>query len=93
MAISGKTTSSTTPICRMLRPVSASGAKILGVDFAPGADDGPFGGSRGAFHEWGVIAIRDQTPTPDQHVAAARRFGAINLNRFFTPVEGTALSA
>ena len=72
-----------------IRPISESlGAEILGVDFAAGIDDGTFARIREAFHEHGVIVIRDQTLTPDQHLAAARRFGAINVNRFFTPVAG-----
>ena len=72
-----------------IHPISeALGAEIFGVDFAAGVDDGTFARIREAFHEHGVIVIRDQTLTPDQHVAAARRFGAINVNRFFTPVAG-----
>ena len=72
-----------------IRPISgALGAEILGVDFSAGVDDAAFARVRGAFHERGVIVIRDQTLTPEQHVATARRFGAINVNRFFTPVEG-----
>ena len=72
-----------------IRPISeALGAEIIGVDFAAGVDDGTFARIREAFHEHGVIVVRDQTLTPDQHLAAARRFGAINFNRFFTPVAG-----
>lgn len=37
---------------------------------------------------FGVVVLRDQTLTPAQHIAAARQFGAININRFFTPVPG-----
>ena len=70
-----------------IRPISgALGAEIFGVDFAAGVDDETFGRIRGTFHEHGVIVIRDQDLTPEQHLAAARRFG--NVNRFFTPVDG-----
>jgi taurine dioxygenase len=72
-----------------IRPISgALGAEIFGVDFAAGVDDETFGRIRGTFHEHGVIVIRDQDLTPEQHLAAARRFGKVNVNRFFTPVDG-----
>ena len=72
-----------------IRPISgALGAEIFGVDFAAGVDDETFGRIRGTFHEHGVIVIRDQDLTPEQHLAAARRFGKVNVNRFFAPVDG-----
>ena len=72
-----------------IRPISgALGAEIFGVDFAAGVDDETFGRIRGTFLEHGVIVIRDQDLTPEQHLAAARRFGEVNVNRFFTPVDG-----
>ena len=71
------------------RPMSgALGAEIRGVDLANGADDGTFDRIRAAFLEHGVIVIRDQDLAPEQHLAFARRFGPINVNRFFTPVDG-----
>ena len=72
-----------------IRPISgALGAEIFGVDFAAGVDGETFGRIRGTFLEHGIIVIRDQDLTPEQHLAAARRFGRINVNRFFTPVDG-----
>ena len=72
-----------------IRPISgALGAEILGVDLAAGVDEGTFDRIRATFREHGVIVIRDQNLTPEQHLAAARRFGKINVNRFFTPVDG-----
>ena len=72
-----------------IRPISgALGAEIFGVDFAAGVDDETFDRIRGTFLEHGVIVIRDQDLTPQQHLAAARRFGEVNVNRFFTPVDG-----
>ena len=72
-----------------IRPISgALGAEILGVDFAAGVDDETFDRIRTTFLAHGVIVIRDQDLTPEQHVVAARRFGRINVNRFFTPVDG-----
>jgi taurine dioxygenase len=38
---------------------------------------------KGALAEHGVIFFRDQVMTPDQHIAFARNFGPININRFF----------
>ena len=72
-----------------VRPISgALGAEILGVDLAAGLDDDTFDRLRSTFFDYGVIVIRDQDLTPDQHLAAARRFGKIDINRFFTPVDG-----
>ena len=72
-----------------IRPISgALGAEILGVDFAAGVDDETFDRIRTTFLAHGVIVIRDQDLTPEQHVAVARRFGRINVNRFFTAVDG-----
>ena len=72
-----------------IRPISgALGAEILGVDLAAGIDDETFARIRGTFLERGVIVIRDQCLTPEQHLAVARRFGPINVNRFFAAVDG-----
>ena len=72
-----------------IRPISgALGAEIFGVDLAAGVNDETFDRIRGAFLDHGVIVVRDQNLTPEQHLAAARRFGKINVNRFFTPVDG-----
>lgn len=65
----------------------AIGAEIRGVDLAR-LDDATFAEIRQAFHDHGVIFFRDQDITPEQHIAVARRFGPINVNRFFTPVPG-----
>lgn len=72
-----------------VRPLAGGlGAEVLGVDLrAPlSADDR----SRidAAFADHGVIFFREQDLTPEQHVAFARHFGPINVNRFFTPVPG-----
>jgi taurine dioxygenase len=67
-----------------IKPVSgAVGAEILGVDLsAPLADD-TLAAIRGTLAERGVVFFREQTLTPPQHIALARRFGDVNVNRFF----------
>ena len=67
---------------------AAVGAEIHGVDLAGELSNEQFSEVRDAFHEHGVIFFRDQELSPEQHLAFARRFGAVNINRFFTPVDG-----
>ncbi len=40
-----------------------------------------------AFTDFEVIFIRGQQLTPEQHIAFAERWGKIDINRFFTPVD------
>ena len=64
-----------------IRPLTGTvGAEILGADVRR---DGDFAPIRQAFIDHGVIVIRDQVLTPDNHLAFARRWGEINVNRFF----------
>ncbi len=77
-----------------VRPLSAAlGAEIAGVDVGAGPGEARFAEIRRAFGEFGVIFFRDQQLSPEQHVAFAERWGAINVNRFFTPVEGYPMIA
>ncbi len=72
-----------------VRPLGgALGAEIHGVDTAGEIGEAQFAELRRAFDEFGVIFFRDQSLTPEQHIAFARRWGAINVNRFFQPVAG-----
>jgi taurine dioxygenase len=69
-------------------PLSLSvGAEISGVNLADLSDE-QFAEIREASNQFGVIFFRDQDLTPEQQLAFARRWGPINVNRFFTPVEG-----
>lgn len=71
-----------------VRPLGrAIGAEIGDVDVANLTDD-QFAEIRAASDQYGVIFFRDQELTPEQHIAFAKRWGEINLNRFFTPVDG-----
>lgn len=67
---------------------SALGALITGVDLAQALSDGEFAVIRQAFLDHGVIFFRDQEITPEQHLAFARRWAPIDINRFFKAVPG-----
>ena len=69
------------------------GAEISGVDIAGGISDTQFAEIRQAYSNYGVIFFRDQEITPDQHIEFARRWGEINVNRFFQKVDTHPLIA
>lgn len=70
-------------------PLSGTtGAEIGGVDLAGPLSDGTIADIRGVLAEYGVVVFREQNLTPEQHIAAARRFGEINVNRFFAHADG-----
>ena len=72
-----------------VKPASgAVGALILGVDLSQPLEDSDVAAIRAAFDEYGVIFMRDQKITPEQHIAFASRIGVININRFFKAVPG-----
>ncbi len=64
----------------------AIGAEVLGVDIAAGVGREQFAEIQRAFIDNSVIFFRDQDITPEQHIEFARRWGEININRFFQPV-------
>lgn len=64
------------------------GAEISGIDLAGEIGNSQWQAVRQAFIDHGVIFFRGQTLTPEQHLAFARRWGRIDVNRFFTPVPG-----
>ena len=66
----------------------ALGAVIAGVDLSRPIPDASFAKIRQAFFDHGVIFFRDQSLTPEQHIAFARRWAPIDINRFFKPVSG-----
>ncbi len=59
------------------------GAEVLGVDLSQPLSEADFAQVHAAFAEHGVVFFRDQSITEEQHIAFARRWGAININRFF----------
>ena len=78
----------------LVQPASpAVGAEIGGVDLGQPLSADTVDEIRHALFEFGVVFFRDQTLTPEQHVGFARRFGDINVNRFFKPVDGYPMIA
>ena len=72
-----------------VRPKSGSvGAEIFGVDLNKEISKEQFLEIRRAFGEFGVIFFRDQYLTPDEEIEFAEKWGIININRFFTNVDG-----
>ena len=64
------------------------GAEISGVDLSLDLSDAVFSEIRQTFIDHGLIFFRNQELTPDDHLRFAKRWGEININRFFTKVEG-----
>ena len=65
----------------------ALGAELSGVDITD-LSAGQFADVHSALGDFGVIFFRDQQLTPTTHIEFARRFGEINVNRFFATVDG-----
>ena len=63
------------------------GAEILGIDLNA-LSNSQWSEVQRAFVEHGVVFFRDQKLTPEQHIAFARRWAPIDVNRFFKSVEG-----
>jgi taurine dioxygenase len=74
-----------------MRPMSANtGMEILDVDLAKPLSEAAYREIRLALNDWGVVTFRDQTLTPAQHLAFARRFGTVPPAEFIGTVEGFA---
>ncbi|MBI1261334.1 MAG: TauD/TfdA family dioxygenase [Rhizobiales bacterium] len=58
------------------------GAEVLGVNIA-NLSNSDMDAVRQAYVDHGVIFFRDQKITEEEHIAFARRWGPININRFF----------
>tara|TARA_Y100000590_G_scaffold205002_1_gene232565 strand:- start:6495 stop:7295 length:801 start_codon:yes stop_codon:yes gene_type:complete len=64
------------------------GAEILDIDLSKDISKETFSEIRKTFVDHGLIFFRDQHLSPEEHLKFAKRWGEININRFFTKVEG-----
>jgi taurine dioxygenase len=72
-----------------VRPLSPTiGAEITGLSLADELDDATFSELDKAFMDHKVLFFRDQDITTDQHVAACRRFGELEVHPFVPAKEG-----
>ena len=72
-----------------VRPLGACvGAEIGGLDLSAPLAPAARGLVQQALAEHGVVFFRDQSLTESQHIALARQFGDININRFFAHADG-----
>ncbi|OYY67610.1 MAG: taurine dioxygenase [Sphingomonas sp. 28-63-12] len=70
-----------------IRPLAAQcGAEITGIDVRD-LGEADFAAISRALTETGVILLRDQQLSPQDHIAFARRWGAIDVNNYF-PANG-----
>ena len=66
---------------RYRRFAAPMGAEIAGIDLARPLDDDTFAAVRQAFLDSeGVLILRDQRITPEQHIAFSRRFGPLAIH-------------
>ena len=70
---------------RIVPTDTGCGAEVVGVDLNA-LSDTDVEAVADAQAAYGVVFLRDQKLSPDDQLAAAQRFGPINVNRFFTPV-------
>lgn len=77
-----------------VKPLSGIlGAEIEGVDLSMPLSEDEFQCIRQTFYQHQVICFRRQALTPGQHIDFAQRWGQININRFFSQVEGYPMIA
>ena len=72
-----------------IQPISgALGAEIEGIDLAKSMSAETFSKVRAALHDNLVIFFRDQSITPEQQLAFARRFGTIETHAYAKGLDG-----
>lgn len=70
-----------------INPHPGTGVEITGVDIRS-LSDNEFDAIRQAYADNGIIFLRGQQISEQEHIAFARRFGDINVNRFFAAHPG-----
>jgi taurine dioxygenase len=71
---------------RVMRLTETIGAVIEGVDVSRPLDEETFAEVKSALHEHLVIFFRGQELSPEQQMALASRFGAMEIHEVFTPL-------
>jgi taurine dioxygenase len=70
-----------------IKPLAAQcGSEVTGIDVRA-IGDAEMAAIRAALAETGVVMLRDQQLTPEDHIAFARRWGEIDVNNYF-PANG-----
>lgn len=73
----------------MVEPVTPGvGAEIQGIDLSSDVPDSTIEEIRQALGYYGVVFFREQNLDPAHHLAFAKAFGDININKFFHGVDG-----
>ena len=68
-----------------VKPAIEAGAYIRGIDLNS-VSTADVEQIKDALGNYGVVFFRDQSISSKNHIALAELFGAININRFFTPL-------
>ncbi|MDO9222519.1 MAG: TauD/TfdA family dioxygenase [Caulobacter sp.] len=75
-----------------IEPAAGCGAAVSDVDLAR-LTDAEVNQLRQALFDHGVLFFRDQSLTPEQHIALAERLAPIDVNRFFPAAPGYPMIA
>lgn len=70
-----------------IKPLDGVGAEISGIDLSEDISSADMASLRTALAENGVIFFHDQEIDEKDHIAFAKRWGKININRFFAAHE------
>jgi taurine dioxygenase len=71
-----------------IEPLPGVGAVATGIALSPDMPDAEFAALKAAYARHGLLFFRDQALSPEDHIAFARRWAPIDINRFFKAVDG-----